>query len=102
MKSFLKWRKLWHIVTGDKPTPVKREDESDESFADCLEEWDSAYPRILTWSTNTSISSVNMLFGRFDLTEEVCDFLASRYASADLAHQYKLLSNLNHLRQESG
>ncbi|GAV89050.1 UBN2_3 domain-containing protein, partial [Cephalotus follicularis] len=102
MTSFLKGRKLWRIVTGDKPAPVKRPDETDDSFADRLEDWDSANHRILTWFTNTSVPSVNMHFSRFDLAKEVWDFLASRYTSADLAHQYQLVSTLNRLRQESG
>ncbi|GAV71100.1 UBN2_3 domain-containing protein, partial [Cephalotus follicularis] len=102
MKSFLKGRKLWRIVTGDKPAPVKRQDETNDSFADRLEDWDSANHRILTWFTNTYIPSVNMHFSCFDLAKEAWDFLASLYTSADLAHQYQLLSTLNRLRQESG
>ncbi|GAV61366.1 LOW QUALITY PROTEIN: UBN2_3 domain-containing protein, partial [Cephalotus follicularis] len=95
MTSFLKGRKLWRIVTGDKPAPVKRPDETDDYFADRLEDWDSANHRILTWFTNTSVPSVNMHFSRFDLVKEAWDFLASRYTSADL-------STLNRLRQEYG
>ncbi|GAV87051.1 LOW QUALITY PROTEIN: UBN2_3 domain-containing protein, partial [Cephalotus follicularis] len=101
MTSFLKGRKLWRIVTGDKPAPVKRPDEIDDSFANRLEDWDSANHRILTWFTNTSVPSVNMHFSRFDLAKEA-DFLTSRYTSADLAHQNQLVSTLNRLRQESG
>ncbi|GAV73890.1 LOW QUALITY PROTEIN: UBN2_3 domain-containing protein, partial [Cephalotus follicularis] len=101
MKSFLKWRKLWRIVIRDKPAPVKRQDETDESFADRLEDWDSAN-HILTWFTNTSVPSINMHFSHFDLAKEAWDFIANRYTSADLPHQYQLLSTLNHLRQESG
>ncbi|GAV89666.1 LOW QUALITY PROTEIN: UBN2_3 domain-containing protein, partial [Cephalotus follicularis] len=100
MTSFLKERKLWSIVTGDKPAPVKRPDETDDSFADRLEDWDSANHRILTWFTNTSVP-VNMHFSRFDLAKEAWDFLASRYTFADLAH-YQLVSTLNRLCQESG
>ncbi|GAV65088.1 UBN2_3 domain-containing protein, partial [Cephalotus follicularis] len=102
MTNFLKGRKLWRIVTRDKPAPVKRTDETDDSFADRLEDWDSANHRILTWFTNTSVPSVNMHFSRFDLAKEAWDFLASRYTFADLAHQYQLVSTLNRLRQESG
>ncbi|GAV88619.1 UBN2_3 domain-containing protein [Cephalotus follicularis] len=102
MKSFLKGRKLWCIVTGDKPAPVKRQDETDKSFAESLEDWVSANHQILTWFTNTSVPSVNMHFSRFDLAKEAWDFLASRYTSADLTHQYQLLSTLNRLCQESG
>ncbi|GAV58687.1 UBN2_3 domain-containing protein, partial [Cephalotus follicularis] len=102
MTSFLKGRKLWRIVTRDKPAPVQRQDETDDSFADRLEDWDSANYRILTWFTNTSFPSVNMHFSCFDLAKEAWDFLASRYTSADLAYQYQLVSTLNRLRQESG
>ncbi|GAV91875.1 UBN2_3 domain-containing protein, partial [Cephalotus follicularis] len=102
MTSFLKGRKLWCIVSGDKPSPVKRSDKTDDSFVDHLEDWDSANHRILTWFTNTSVPSVNMHFSHFDLEKEAWDFLASRYTSADLAHQYQLVSTLNRLHQESG
>ncbi|GAV90400.1 UBN2_3 domain-containing protein, partial [Cephalotus follicularis] len=102
MTSFLKGRKLWRIVTGDKPAPVKRSDETDDSFADRLEDWDRANHRILTWFTNTYVHLVNTHFSRFDLAKEAWDFLASRYTSADLAHQYQLVSTLDRLRQESG
>ncbi|GAV77289.1 LOW QUALITY PROTEIN: UBN2_3 domain-containing protein, partial [Cephalotus follicularis] len=100
MTSFLKGRKL-RIVTGDKPASVKRPDETDDSYADRLEDWDSANHRILTWFTNAFVPSVNMHFSRFDLAKEAWDFLASQYTSADLAHQYQLMSTLNRLRQES-
>ncbi|GAV74414.1 LOW QUALITY PROTEIN: UBN2_3 domain-containing protein, partial [Cephalotus follicularis] len=100
MTSFLKGKKLWRIVTGIS-LPVKRPDETDDSFVDCLEDWDIANHRILTWFTNTFVPSVNMHFSRFDLAK-AWDFLASRYTSADLAHQYQLVSTLNRLRQESG
>ncbi|GAV66790.1 UBN2_3 domain-containing protein, partial [Cephalotus follicularis] len=89
-------------VTGDKPAPVKRQDEIDDSFADRLEDWDSANHQILTWFTNTSVPSVNIHFSHFDLAKEAWDFLTSRYTSADLAYQYQLLITLNQLRQESG
>ncbi|GAV80736.1 UBN2_3 domain-containing protein [Cephalotus follicularis] len=102
MKSFLKGRKLWRIVTGDKLALVIRQDETNKSFVNRLEEWDCINRRILTWFTNTSVSSVNMHFGCFDLAKEAWDFLVSRYTSTDLAHQYQILSNLNRLRQESG
>ncbi|GAV81599.1 UBN2_3 domain-containing protein, partial [Cephalotus follicularis] len=102
MTSFLKGRKLWRIVTGDKPAPVKRPNETDDSFTDRLEDRDSANHRILTWFTNTFVPSVNMHFSYFDLAKEAWDFLASRYTSTDLAHQYQRMSTLNRLRQESG
>ena len=63
MRSFLKGRKLWRYVTGDFQLPVQDEKEDKSKFESRLDDWDSNNHRIITWITNTSISSINMAFG---------------------------------------
>ena len=43
-----------------------------------------------------------MLFGSFDEAKGAWDMLASHYSSVDGAHEYQLLFELFHLRQELG
>ncbi|KAK3006181.1 hypothetical protein RJ639_015717 [Escallonia herrerae] len=75
MRSFLKGRKLWLFISGDRTKPLQCKDisasspesglistlsESDEDFANRLEDWDSINHRIITWFSNTSIASINI------------------------------------------
>jgi transposase InsO family protein len=102
MRSFLKGRKLWLYVTGEVKKPVKGASESDEAFTTRLIDWDSKHHQILTWFRNTTIPSISALFGSFDEAKGAWDMLGSRYSSADGAHEYQLLFELFHLRQEPG
>jgi transposase InsO family protein len=102
MRSFLKGRKLWLYVTGEVKKPVKGASESDEAFTTRLIDWDSKHHQILTWFRNTTIPSISALFGSFDEAKGAWDMLASRYSSVDGAHEYQLLFELFHLRQEPG
>ncbi|KAK3000589.1 hypothetical protein RJ639_021022 [Escallonia herrerae] len=81
------------LHTGDRTKPLQRKDisasslesgsistlsESDEDFANRLEDWDSINHRIITWFSNTSIASINMQFGCLDTAKEAWDTLAQR------------------------
>ena len=44
MEVFLKGRRLWRYVSGAAPKP----EETEDSFASRLEEWDSIYYKILS------------------------------------------------------
>ena len=101
MTSFLQARRVWRIVTGEVKAPVQKKDESDEDFADRQDEWIGKNGDIITWCRNTSISTINQQFGRFSIGKEVWDFLKTRYATKDLAHQYKLLTALHAKKQQS-
>jgi hypothetical protein len=57
---------------------------------------------ILTWFHNTTILSISALFGSFDEAKGAWDMLASRYSFVDGAHEYQILFDLFHLRQEPG
>ncbi|GMP53926.1 hypothetical protein CsSME_00019240 [Camellia sinensis var. sinensis] len=96
MSSFLKGRKLWHIITGDVTKPVKETAESTATYADRLEDWDSKNYQIITWLQNTSTPSISLQFGRFQLdfvsnpAKNIWDFLQDRYQTIGLSHQYQL------------
>lgn len=102
MCGFLKGRRLWRYVTGDKKCPTKGKDDTADAFADKLEEWDSKNHQIITWFRNTSIPSIHLQFGRFENAKEVWDHLKQRYIISDLSHQYQLLKDLSNLQQQTG
>ena len=102
ISNFLKGRKLWHYVTRDIKAPVQSTDETPIEYIVRLEEWNSKNHQIITWIRNTSITSISLQFGRFDIVHALWDFLATRYTSADLACQYQLLTSLCRQRQEPG
>ncbi|GKV11664.1 hypothetical protein SLEP1_g22904 [Rubroshorea leprosula] len=100
MRSFLKGRKLWQYVTGDIKLFEKSVEEPDDKFVDRLEEWDSKNHQIITWFRNTSTSSINLQFARYDTAKEVWDLLAKKYTTSDLSSQYQLWEELHSLKQE--
>ncbi|GFZ11774.1 hypothetical protein Acr_23g0001590 [Actinidia rufa] len=67
-----------------------------------LEDWDSVNSKIITWFSNTSVSSIHSLFTHFETAKEVWDYLAERYSSVDGANEYQLGLELHHLRFDSG
>lgn len=62
----------------------KRMTEINDTFANCLETWDAASHCITTWFAKTSVPSINMLFGRFELDKEAWDFFQHRHSSDTL------------------
>ena len=102
MSSFLRGRKFWRIVTGDITEPTPTEEEDKAQFADRLEDWDSKNHQIITWIRNSCATSISLQFGRFTTAKSLWDFLAQRYTTADLAHQYQLLSTLHGMKQQPG
>uniref|UniRef100_A0A2N9HM41 Reverse transcriptase Ty1/copia-type domain-containing protein n=1 Tax=Fagus sylvatica TaxID=28930 RepID=A0A2N9HM41_FAGSY len=102
MCSFLKGRKLWLYVTGQRHPPTQQKDETEDAFALRLEDWDGINHQIITWLRNTSTPSVSMEFGGYDTTKDVWDMLASRYAGSDDAREYHLMVTLYQLRQDPG
>uniref|UniRef100_A0A2N9G3G1 GAG-pre-integrase domain-containing protein n=1 Tax=Fagus sylvatica TaxID=28930 RepID=A0A2N9G3G1_FAGSY len=102
MYSFLKGRKLWLYVTGQCRPPKQQKDETEDTFALRLEDWDGINHQIITWLRNTSTSSVSMEFGGYDIAKDVWDMLASRYARSDGAREHHLIINLYQLRQDLG
>ncbi|GMQ03908.1 hypothetical protein CsSME_00049521 [Camellia sinensis var. sinensis] len=94
MSSFLKGRKLWRIITEDVTKPVKETAESTATYTDRLKDWDSKNYQIITWLRNTSVPSISLQFGRFQLdsvsnpAKDIWVFLRDRYQTIGLAHQY--------------
>ncbi|GFZ05827.1 nuclear pore anchor [Actinidia rufa] len=52
-----------------------------------LEDWDSVNSKIITWFSNTSVSSIHSLFTPFETAKEVWNYLAKRYSSVDGANE---------------
>ena len=67
LSGFIKGRRLWRVITGVHTIPIKREGEDVESFDDRLDEWEGKNYQIITWLRNTSVTSINLQFGRFQL-----------------------------------
>ena len=42
MRSYLKGRKLWLYVSGDRPIPEQVDKETDSAYAIRIEDWESA------------------------------------------------------------
>ncbi|KAG5545529.1 hypothetical protein RHGRI_017883 [Rhododendron griersonianum] len=91
MSSFLKGKKLWRVITGEVIKPTRGATESQDKYGERLEEWDSKNHQIITWIRNTSVTSINLQFGRFQDAEspakEIWEFLKERYNTTGLAHQ---------------
>ncbi|GFZ02718.1 hypothetical protein Acr_15g0013260 [Actinidia rufa] len=108
MQRFLRARKLWKYITGSIQPPHFSETDDDEDddmhaqYQSQLEDWDSVNSKIITWFSNTSVSSIHSLFTPFETAKEVWDYLAERYSSVDGANEYQLGLELHHLRFDPG
>ncbi|GFS40286.1 hypothetical protein Acr_00g0067590 [Actinidia rufa] len=108
MQRFLRARKLWKYITGDAQPPHFSETDDDDDgdtlhiqYQTQLEDWDSVNSKIITWFSNTSVSTIHSLFTPFETAKEVWDYLAERYSSVDGANEYQLGLDLHHLRFDS-
>ena len=77
MCSYLKGRKLWFYVSGDRPIPEKVDKENDFACAIRIEDWENFNHQIITWFQNTSIPSIVDEFGNLDIAKEVWDLLVT-------------------------
>ena len=102
MRSYLKGRKLWLYVSGDRPIPEKKDKETDSAYAIRIEDWESANHHIITWFRNTSISSIVDEFGNIDIVKEVWNLLVIPYAGPSGARNFKLTRKLYQICQEAG
>ena len=71
MRSYLKSRKLWLYVSGDRSIPEKVDKETDFAYVIRIENWESANHHIITWFYNISIPSIVDEFGNIDIAKEV-------------------------------
>ncbi|KAJ4952783.1 hypothetical protein NE237_029615 [Protea cynaroides] len=90
------------IFNGSNYVAWSQAMQSKEKLQDRLEEWDSKNHQAITWLHNSCVPSINVQFGRYETAKEVWDLLASRYTTADLAHQYQILISLANLKHEQG
>ncbi|GFZ19767.1 hypothetical protein Acr_28g0004720 [Actinidia rufa] len=104
--AFLRARKLWKYITGDaQPSHFSETDDDDAlhiQYQSQLEDWDSVNSKIITWFSNTSVSSIHSLFTPFETAKEVWDYLAEQYSLVDGANEYQLGLELHHLRFDLG
>ncbi|GFZ14642.1 hypothetical protein Acr_24g0008320 [Actinidia rufa] len=104
MQHFLRARKLWKYINGDAQPPHFFETDNDDDddlhvqYQSQLKDWDSVNSKIITWFSNTSVSSIHSLFTLFEIAKEVWDYLAERYSSVDGVNEYQLGLELHHLR----
>ncbi|GFS38918.1 hypothetical protein Acr_00g0060180 [Actinidia rufa] len=109
MQRFLRAQKLWKYITGDAQPPhfSETDDDVDDDtlhiqYQTQLEDWDSINSKIITWFSNTSVSSIHSLFTPFETAKEVWDYLAEQYSSVDGANEYQLGLELHHLHFDFG
>ena len=103
MCSFLKGRKLWIYVTGQRLPPKQQKDKTEDALALQLEDQDDVNYQIITWLRNTSTPSVSIKFGSYDTAKDVWDMLASRYVESDgIVDHYKVLLVAKGFTQEYG
>ena len=98
MHSYLKDRKLWLYVSGDRPIPEQVDKETDSAYAILIEDWESANHQIITWFHYTFISSIVDEFGNNDIAKEVWDLLVTQYAGPSGARNFKLTRELYQIR----
>ncbi|XP_059638931.1 A-agglutinin anchorage subunit-like [Cornus florida] len=92
MRSFLKGRKLWSYVTGDRTTLTQAIKETSYAYVTRVEDWDSNNDhKIIIWLRNTSNSSIGIEFGSYETAKEIWDMLVSRYSGSDGARQFQLM-----------
>ena len=102
MRNYLKGRKLWLYVFGDRPIPEKEDKETDSAYAVRIEDWESVNHHIITWFCNTYIPSIVDEFGNIDIAKEVWDLLVTQYVGPSCARNFKLTRKLYQIRQEPG
>ena len=102
MRSYLKGRKLWLYISGDRLIPEQVDKETDSAYAIRIEAWESVNHQIINWFRNTSIPSIVDEFGNIDTAKEVWNLLVTRYAGSSGARNFKLTCELYHIRQEPG
>ena len=100
MRSYLKGRKLWLYVSGDRPILEQVDKETDSTYIIQIEDWESANHQIITWFRNKSIPSIVDEFDNIDIAKEVWDLLVTRYAGPSGARNFKLTRKLYQIRQE--
>ena len=49
MSDFLKARRVWRIIIGEVVTPIRKDGETEDKFAERKEDWDGKNGDIITW-----------------------------------------------------
>ncbi|CAH1450687.1 unnamed protein product [Lactuca virosa] len=100
MTSYFQSKKLWRVVTGSLSRPVIKEKEDKYAFDLREEDWLCKNCEIITVICNSCTIEITQQFGLYTIGKEIWDFLAKRYTTTDLAHQYQLLRTVLSKRQQ--
>ncbi|XP_026416387.1 uncharacterized protein LOC113311802 [Papaver somniferum] len=104
MKSFLKGRSMWKYVDGTEKAPTAgtsgvREKDKEGTTVDAKESWEVNNHKILTWISNTIITSISMQLTTFEVAKEASGFLQKRYTQINFAQRYKLEQDIRAMQQ---
>ena len=99
IRSYLKDRKLWLYVSGDRLISEQVDKKTDSAYAIQIEDWESGNHHIIIWFRNTSIVDE---FDNIDIAKEVWDLLVTRYAGPSGARNFKLTRELYQILPEPG
>ncbi|KAH7841997.1 hypothetical protein Vadar_000297 [Vaccinium darrowii] len=106
LQMAIDWNFSQVMVEDDVVKPTKGDTETQPKYDERLDDWDRKNHLIITWCRNTSFTSINLQFGRFQNVDgpakAIWDFLKERSSTTGLAHQYQLLSLLHRMHQEPG
>ncbi|KAJ9535867.1 hypothetical protein OSB04_un000981 [Centaurea solstitialis] len=95
MTILLKSHGLYSYVTSKSVAPEKLEKENDVDFAKRTNEWDINNAKTLGFINVSTTAEVNQQFLGYTTAKELWDFLANRYTSTGLSHQYQLWTTQN-------
>ncbi|KAI3681339.1 hypothetical protein L6452_36130 [Arctium lappa] len=102
MTILLKSHELYTYVTGASKIPVQAATENAENavdFAKRMNEWDINNARILSFINPSTTPEINQQFLGYVTAKSLWDFLAKRYTSSGLSHQYQLWTTFQNKRQ---
>ena len=99
MTILLKSHGLYTYVTGASKLPVQAADENAVDFAKRMNEWDINNARILGFINASTTPEINQQFLGYITAKSLWDFLAKRYTSSGLSHQYQLWTTFQNKRQ---
>ncbi|KAJ9547794.1 hypothetical protein OSB04_020337 [Centaurea solstitialis] len=89
MTILLKSQGLHSYVTGTSKAPTQITNESAVDFAKRTNEWDINNAKILGFINASTTAEINQQFLGYTTAKSLWGFLAKRYTSTGLSHQYQ-------------
>ena len=100
MTIHLKSLGLYSYVTGLVTAPTKVDNETDAAFVKRLDDWDIKNAKILGFINASTTQEIHQQLIGFSTAKEVWDFIAKRFTTTGLSHQYQLWSAFQTKRQQ--